>query len=193
MMNVSENFSAISGKMFRYYKSLGDKSLERLNDEEIHLRISDASNNVATIVKHMSGNMLSRFTDFLTSDGEKEWRKRDEEFEDTYTSKAEMMQAWEAGWACLFEALDRVDAEGLMAVVYIRNEGHTVLEAITRQLAHYAYHTGQIVMIAKAIRDKDWVSLSISKGASAAYNRDKFDQPQARRFFTDGQVADNEK
>ena len=189
-MNVSENFAAISSKMFRYYKSLGDKSLERLNDEEIHIRIAAESNNIATLVKHMSGNMLSRFTDFLTSDGEKEWRKRDEEFEDTYTSKAEMVAAWEQGWACLFGALDSVTAEGLMDVVYIRNEGHTVLEAITRQLAHYAYHAGQIVMIAKAIRDKDWESLSISKGASSAYNKDKFEQPQARRFFTDGKVAD---
>lgn len=189
-MNVSENFAAISSKMFRYYKSLGDKSLERLNDEEIHIRISAESNNIATLVKHMSGNMLSRFTDFLTSDGEKEWRKRDEEFEDTYTSKAEMTAAWEQGWACLFDALDSVTAEGLMNIVYIRNEGHTVLEAITRQLAHYAYHAGQIVMIAKAIRDKDWESLSISKGASSAYNKDKFEQPQARCFFTDGKVAD---
>lgn len=191
-MNVSENFSAISGKLFRYYKSLGDKSLERLSDEEIHIRIAPSSNNVATIVKHMSGNMLSRFTDFLTSDGEKPWRKRDEEFEDTYTSKAEMLDAWEQGWACLFAALDSVTTEGLTDIVYIRNEGHTVLEAITRQLAHYAYHAGQIVVIAKAIRDKEWESLSIAKGASAAYNQDKFEQPQARRFFTDGKVSDNQ-
>ncbi len=190
-MNVSENFSAISTKMFQYYKSLGDKSLERLDDKEIHLRISGASNNVATIVKHMSGNMLSRFTDFLTSDGEKPWRKRDEEFEDSYTSKEEMMAAWEQGWACLFAALDSVPADGLTDVVYIRNEGHTVLEAITRQVAHYAYHTGQIVMIAKAIRDENWVSLSIGKGGSAAYNQEKFDQPQARRFFTDGKVNES--
>lgn len=190
-MTVSDNFAAISGKLFRYYKSLGDKSLERLNDEEIHIRISAESNNAATLVKHMSGNMLSRFTDFLTIDGEKEWRKRDEEFEDTFTSKAAMMEAWEKGWACLLAALDTVAADGLTDIVYIRNEGHTVLEAITRQLAHYAYHCGQIVMIAKAIRDKNWESLSISKGASAAYNKDKFDQPQARRFFTDGKVADS--
>ncbi|PSK92611.1 DUF1572 family protein [Taibaiella chishuiensis] len=188
-MNVSENFSAISAKMFHYYKSLGDKSLARLDDKEIHLRISGASNNVATIVKHMSGNMLSRFTDFLTSDGEKPWRKRDEEFDDTYSSKAEMMAAWEQGWACLFGALAAIPEAGLTDIVYIRNEGHTVLEAITRQVAHYAYHTGQIVMIAKAIRDEDWESLSIAKGASDAYNQDKFEQPQARRFFTDGKVA----
>lgn len=192
-MQVSENFSAINSKLFGYYKSLADKSLARLNDEEIHTRISPASNNVATLVKHMSGNMLSRFTDFLTSDGEKEWRKRDEEFEDTYTSKNEMMEAWEQGWACLFAALESVPAEGFLDIVYIRNEGHTVLEAITRQLAHYAYHTGQIVMIAKAIRDADWESLSISKGASAAYNKDKFEQPQARRFFTDGKVDDSKQ
>lgn len=191
-MNVPENFSAISGKLFRYYKSLGDKSIERLNDDEIHIRIAPASNNVATIVKHMSGNMLSRFTDFLTSDGEKSWRKRDEEFEDTYTSKAEMLDAWEQGWTCLFAALDSVTTEGLTDIVYIRNEGHTVLEAITRQLAHYAYHAGQIVVIAKAIRDKDWASLSIARGASAAYNQDKFEQPQARRFFTDGKVSDSQ-
>jgi uncharacterized damage-inducible protein DinB len=185
-MNAAENFSGISKKMFQYYKSLADKSLDRLNDDEIHYRPDNVSNNIAVLVKHMSGNMCSRFTDFLTSDGEKEWRNRDAEFEDTYSSKAEMIKDWEKGWNCLFEALDSTTADGLTGLVYIRNEGHTVLEAITRQVAHYAYHTGQIVYLAKLIKGGSWQSLSIPVGGSQSYNKDKFDKEPERKFFADG-------
>ena len=129
--------------------------------------------------------MLSRFTDFLTSDGEKEWRNRDAEFEDTYTGKQEMLEAWEKGWDCLFKALDSVTEDTLTEIVYIRNEGHTVLEALTRQLAHYSYHAGQIVYLAKMIRNKEWKSLSIPRGGSSAFNQDKFNQEKGRTFFTD--------
>lgn len=184
-MNAAANFSEISRKMFQYYKGLADKSMAVLSEEEIHLLPNEESNSIAIIVKHMSGNMLSRFTDFLTTDGEKEWRNRDGEFEDTYTSRQEMLDAWESGWACLFKALDTVSAETMMDIVYIRNEGHTVLEAFTRQLAHYASHVGQIVYLAKMIRNKEWQTLSIARGGSSAFNQGKFNQDKGRTFFTD--------
>jgi hypothetical protein len=184
-MNAADNFSEISRKMFQYYKSLADKSIATLSEDEVHLTPNEESNSVAIIVKHMSGNMLSRFTDFLTTDGEKEWRNRDAEFEDTYTSKQEMLEAWEKGWACLFNALDSVNAEAMTDIVYIRNEGHTILEAITRQTAHYAYHVGQIVYLAKMIRNKEWQTLSIARGGSSAFNQGKFNQDKGRTFFTD--------
>lgn len=187
-MNAAENFLDISRKMFSYYKGLADKSMATLSEAEIHYVPNEASNSIAVLVHHMSGNMLSRFTDFLTSDGEKEWRNRDAEFEDTYASKEEMLQAWEKGWQCLFGTFDALSEEQMTSIVYIRNEGHTVLEAITRQVAHYAYHAGQIVFLAKLIRNTDWQSLSIPKGASGAYNKDKFGQEKERRFFTDGKV-----
>ncbi|WP_118972657.1 DUF1572 family protein [Taibaiella koreensis] len=188
-MNASENFLAIGSKMFAYYKGLADKAIATLGEEEIHWRANETSNSIAIIVHHMSGNMLSRFTDFLTTDGEKTWRDRDAEFTDTYASKEEMLAAWEKGWACLSATLEGLTAADMAAIVYIRNEGHTVLEALTRQVAHYAYHSGQIVYLAKMIRDKDWQSLSIARGQSTAYNQEKFDQEKDRRFFTDGKTA----
>lgn len=189
-MNAAENFLDISRKMFVFYKSLADKSIAALNDEEIHYLPNEESNSIAILVHHMSGNMLSRFTDFLTSDGEKEWRNRDAEFEDTYASKQEMLDAWEKGWNCLFAALDTLSPEITTNIVYIRNEGHTVLEALTRQVAHYAYHVGQIVYLAKMIRNKEWQTLSIARGQSASFNKAKFDQEKERRFFTDGKITE---
>lgn len=186
-MNAVENFLDISVKLFSYYKSLADRSIAMLDDAEIHLRPDDNSNNIATLVKHMSGNMCSRFTDFLTSDGEKAWRNRDAEFEDAYSSKEEMLLDWEKGWTCLFEALNSLHAESLTGIVYIRNEGHTVLEAIARQTAHYSYHSGQIVFLAKHIKGDQFGSLSIAKGASQQFNQAKFEQETKRKFFTDGQ------
>jgi hypothetical protein len=185
-MNASENFLDISRKMFQYYKGLADKSMAVLSEEDIHFLPNEESNSIAILVHHMSGNMLSRFTDFLTSDGEKNWRNRDAEFEDHYTSKAEMLAAWEQGWDCLFTAFDSLKGNDMTDIVYIRNEGHTVLEAITRQVAHYAYHTGQIVYLAKLIRNKEWQTLSIARGASNAFNQNKFEQEKSRKFFTDG-------
>jgi hypothetical protein len=184
-MNASENFLDISRKMFQFYKSLADKSMAVLSEEEIHFLPNEESNSIAVLVHHMSGNMLSRFTDFLTSDGEKEWRNRDAEFEDGYTTKADMLAAWEQGWACVFQALDTLSDDKMMNIVYIRNEGHTVLEAITRQVAHYAYHAGQIVYLAKLIRNTEWQTLSIARGKSQDFNKEKFDQEKERKFFTD--------
>ena len=172
-------------KQFEYYKSLGDKTFEQLNDEQIHWQYNSESNSIAVIVKHIVGNMLSRWTNFLTEDGEKTWRKRDEEFEDTSTSKEEMLKSWEEGWNCLFDAIKPLKEEQLEQIIYIRNQGHTVTEAVNRQLAHYSYHIGQIVFLGKMITDNNWKSLSIPKGNSASYNQEKFAKDKLRKHFTE--------
>jgi hypothetical protein len=167
-------------KQFEYYKMLGDKTFSQLQDESLFWQFNDDSNSIATIVKHLWGNMLSRWTDFLTSDGEKEWRNRDAEFEnDISTAK------WEEGWNCFFEAINNLKTEDLQKTIYIRNQGHTVTEAINRQLAHYPYHIGQIVFIGKMAKSNTWTSLSIPKGNSQAYNLDKFSKPKQQSHFTD--------
>ncbi|MEM6686941.1 MAG: DUF1572 domain-containing protein [Bacteroidota bacterium] len=185
MNSVAENYLESSKKQFDYYKSLGDKTFAQLNDEDIHWQQHEESNSISVIVKHIVGNMLSRWTNFLSEDGEKEWRHRDQEFEDTYTSKAEMITAWEKGWQCLFDAINPLQAEDVSRIIYIRNMGHTVLEAMTRQLCHYPYHIGQIVYVAKQIRGDEWTSLSVPKGQSKAYNTEKFGKEKSRKHFTD--------
>lgn len=163
---------------FRRYKLLGDKTFKQLNEEDIHWQPGPEANNIAVIVKHLSGNMLSRWTDFLTSDGEKSWRDRDSEFVDSYRSKTEMLKAWERGWEMLFKNLDALDDSHLQAVVRIRNEEHSVVQAIQRQLGHAAYHVGQIVLIGRMILGDRWQSLSIPKGGSEAFNRRMFGNKQ---------------
>ena len=165
-------------KEFGYYKLLGEKTFSQLTDEQLFIEANSESNSIATIVKHLRGNMLSRWTDFLTTDGEKEWRKRDEEFENDISTREELLQKWQEGWSCLFKALDSISDDDLSRVIYIRNQGHTILEAINRQLSHYPYHIGQIVFIGKILSDKNWNSLSIPKGGSKEYNRDKFSKPK---------------
>jgi len=172
-------------KQFSYNKSLADKTFAQLNDNDLHWKANEYSNNIAIITKHIVGNMLSRWTNFLTEDGEKEWRHRDSEFEDTYQTKAEMIEAWEKGWLCLFDAITPLKAEDLERIIYIRNEGHTVIEAINRQLTHYAYHIGQIVFIGTLIKNNDWKSLSVPKNQSVTYNQKKFKQEKHRGHFTD--------
>jgi hypothetical protein len=172
-------------KQFRYYKSLGDKTFKQLNPSDLHWSVHPDSNSIAIIVKHLVGNMLSRWTNFLSEDGEKEWRHRDAEFVDSYKSKKELIHAWEQGWDCLFNAILPLQTEDLEKIIYIRNQGHTVTEAIHRQLAHYAYHIGQIVHIGTQIKGEEWKSLSIPKGNSATYNIEKFDKLKTRRHFTD--------
>ena len=181
--SISQNYLETSRKLFRYYKSLGDKSLAQINEEQIHFKFEENSNNIATIVKHIAGNMLSRWTDFLSSDGEKEWRNRETEFEDTFQSKEEMLAYWEKGWNCLFKAIDPLKEEDLSKIVYIRNEGHTVLEAMSRQLAHYSSHTGQLIFIAKALKSDTWQSLSIPRGKSGDFNNAKFQEKKKRKNF----------
>jgi len=172
-------------KQFQYYKSLGEKAMSQLTDNELHQELKKNSNSIAIIVKHIGGNMLSRWTNFLHTDGEKSWRNRDEEFEDNLKTRAEILDLWEEGWNCLFLALQPLGRKDLEKIIYIRNEGHTVIEAINRQMMHYAYHIGQMVWIAKLIKGEDWNSLSIPKGESKHYNTDKFELKKGKRHFTD--------
>ncbi len=173
-----------SKKQFEYYKMLGDQTIAQLPDDKLFWQYNSESNSIATIVKHLNGNMLSRWTDFLTTDGEKEWRQRDAEFDDTIASKNELIQKWNEGWDCLFKTLNSLGEQDFSKTIYIRNQGHTVIEAINRQLAHYPYHVGQIVFIGKMICNDKWVSLSIAKGNSTAYNAEKFSKSKHKEHFT---------
>ncbi|RSK45767.1 DUF1572 domain-containing protein [Hymenobacter perfusus] len=172
-------------KQFEYYKLLGDQTFAQLPDEALFWQPNPESNSVATIVKHLWGNMLSRWTDFLTTDGEKPWRQREAEFDNDLGTRAEVLARWEAGWRCLLTALDSLTPDNWDQPVYIRNQGHTVTEALNRQLAHYPYHVGQIVFIGKLVRAGQWQSLSIPRGTSATYNAEKFAQEPHRAHFTD--------
>lgn len=169
---------------FEYYKLLGEKTFAQLADEKLFHQINEESNSIATIVKHLHGNMMSRWTDFLTTDGEKEWRQRDAEFENDISTRDEMMRIWNEGWSCTLNAIKALNEEDLDSEIFIRNQGHSVAEAIFRQLAHYPYHIGQIVFIGK-MYSQNWSSLSIPKGNSEAYNSDKFSQPKEKKHFTD--------
>jgi hypothetical protein len=187
-MNPLENYLISAKKQFLYYKALGEKAIDQLEPEQLFQAANEESNSIATIVKHLHGNMLSRWTDFLTTDGEKSWRKRDEEFEDDDVDKTILMARWKEGWNCLFAALDALQPEQLSGIIYIRNEGHTVIDAINRQLAHYSYHVGQIVFAAKMLKNGEWQSLSIPRKKSGEYNADKFAQEKSIRHFTDDEL-----
>ena len=189
--SLSNNFIQNSKKLFHYYKSLGEKTFDQLSEQDLFWQYNAESNSIAIIVKHLWGNMLSRWTDFLTSDGEKSWRQRDAEFEADIASKQEMMKKWDEGWACLFKALDSVHADNFGTPIYIRNMEHTIVEAVDRQLAHYASHIGQIVYIGRMIKGASWTSLSIPKGQSAQFNQAKFSQPKHKEHFTDEFVEDD--
>jgi hypothetical protein len=187
-MNATESYLDSVKKQFLYYKTLGEKAIAQLEPEQLFVAVNEDTNNIATIIKHISGNMLSRWTDFLTSDGEKEWRNRDGEFENDLQSKEEVMTTWENGWKCLFNALNSLQPNQLSNIIYIRNEGHTVIEAINRQLAHYPYHVGQIVFYAKQLKNSKWESLSIPKNDSKNYNAEKFAQEKTIKNFTDDEL-----
>ncbi len=152
------------------YKSNAEKTFVQLTDDQLFWQANEESNSIATIVKHMHGNMLSRWTDFLVSDGEKAWRKRDDEFENDLTTRAGIMQLWEEGWACAINAIKDLKDADLDREIWIRGESHSVLDAIQRQLAHYPYHIGQIVFLGKLQVGNKWDSLSIPKGKSKEFN-----------------------
>lgn len=174
---MNYNYLISIKQQFAYYKSLGEKTFEQVPDDMLFWQFNDESNSMATIVKHLWGNMLSRWTDFLVSDGEKAFRKRDAEFENEVISRETLLNMWNEGWRCLFNALDALKPEDLDKVVYIRSEPHTVTEAINRQLAHYPYHVGQIVFLGKMLAKQGWTSLSIPKGGSKTFNDEKFSKP----------------
>ena len=175
---------------FRGYKKLAEGAINQVSDEEFFVALDEEANSIAVIIKHMVGNMLSRWTDFLNSDGEKPDRNRDMEFVMTpETTRDELLAAWERGWACVFDAIEPLKPEDLMRIVLIRGEEHTALNAINRQTTHYAYHIGQIVFLAKHFRSGQWKSLSIPRNKSAEFNTylaekggaaspDRFDAPR---------------
>lgn len=183
--NIKAGFIKSSIKLYSYYKELGEKAIEQLDEHKLFESFNDDSNSIAIIVNHLHGNMLSRWTDFLHTDGEKQWRNRDTEFENVIHSKEQLMQKWNEGWSCLLNVLQSLVPEDLEKIIYIRNEGHTVYEAILRQAAHYPYHVGQIIFAAKILNGGEWNSLSIPKKASQAYNQKKFEGDKKDAFFTD--------
>jgi len=172
-------------KQFDYYKGLGDKTINALTFEELQEEFYQDTNSIAVLVNHLSGNMLSRWTHFLTEDGEKNWRNRDSEFITSFTTKDELINRWDNGWNCLFSALKSIKDNDLDRIIYIRNEAHTINEAINRQLSHYPYHIGQIVFLGKLIKGKQWQSLSIPKGESSQYNAQKFLENKGKHRFKD--------
>ncbi|MGH9454761.1 MAG: DUF1572 family protein [Terriglobia bacterium] len=155
---------------FRRHKSLGEAAIAQVTDDQLTQALDAESNSIAIIVKHLAGNMRSRWTDFLTSDGEKPDRSRDTEFESAPATRDELMQLWESGWHCVFTALEPLKEADLARTVYIRSEAHSVAQAILRQVAHYAHHVGQIVFLAKHFQSAHWKSLSIPRGKSAEFN-----------------------
>lgn len=158
-------------KRFLTYKTLGDMTFAQLEENDFYFSPSDESNSIAVIIQHLHGNMMSRWTNFLTEDGEKPGRNRDEEFSPPSASKAVLLDLWEKGWRRLIETLRTLKEEDLLKTITIRHEPHIVIDAINRQLAHYPHHVGQIVFLGKMIRDRQWRTLSISKGASQAFNQ----------------------
>lgn len=187
-MSISKQYLDSIKKQFEYYKSVAERAMEQLEPQQLFYTLNDDSNSIAVIVKHLHGNMMSRWTNFLTTDGEKDWRNRDDEFEQPITNKESLMQLWEEGWSCFFNTINSLTPENLTDIIYIRNEGHTVMEAINRQLSHYPYHIGQIVFFAKQIKNTPWDSLTIPKNKSGEYNKQKFEQEKGQRSFLDTEL-----
>lgn len=174
IMKMEQLFLESAISRFLTYKTLAEKTFAQLDEEQMNWQPAGNPNSIHVIVKHMSGNMCSRFTDFLTSDGEKPGRDRDAEFSAGTASKEEILAMWEKGWNCMFTALRDLQADDLVKTVYIRNEPHSVIDAINRQLGHYPYHVGQIVYLGKMMKQDNWQSLSIPVGQSQQYNKEKF-------------------
>jgi len=167
----AQHYLADAIKAFRDYKTLAERAFAQISDEDFFKTIDKESNSIAVNVKHMAGNMLSRWTDFLTTDGEKPERDRDIEFVMlSGTTRDEMLAYWEKGWQCVFDAVEPLGPDDLMRTVKIRGQDHSVIQALNRQLAHYAYHTGQIVFLAKHFKSSDWQSLSVPRNRSAEFN-----------------------
>jgi len=172
-------------KQFEYYKKLGERTFAQLTEDQLLSRYNEECNSIAIIVNHLWGNMLSRWTNFLTEDGEKEWRDRDQEFENVINNRADLVNKWEEGWNCVFSALNQINTKNFHTPIFIRNQKHTIFEACNRQMMHYAYHIGQIVMIGKMIKGKDWKSLSVPRGKSQRFNSMKSSRGKHGGHFTD--------
>ena len=171
MKEVVANYHADALRSFRNYKKLAERALEQVDDEQFFALIDDEANSIALIVKHIAGNLHSRWRDFLTTDGEKPDRNRDTEFELANDTRTALIAFWETGWQTLFDNVEPLTPEDLPRTITIRGQPHTVVEALNRQLTHYAYHVGQIVLLAKHFRSSQWQTLSIAKKGSAEFNR----------------------
>ena len=166
----------------RYYRHLAEQTFDQLEDKDFHFQPSSESNSIALIIQHISGNMLSRWTNFLTEDGEKEWRHRDNEFIIHEYSKTQLMELWNEGWECFINSLESLKEEDLLKTVTIRQEPLTVVDAINRQLAHYPHHIGQILYVGKLIKNENWKNLSIPKGKSETYNKSEPVKDPAKKY-----------
>ncbi len=182
MNSLGKEYLTTVIRRLKYYKDLAEKTFEQLDEKQMHYRPNEESNSVAIIVQHMAGNMLSRFTHFLTEDGEKEWRQRDDEFEIHDYSKQQIIDLWNKGWQCVFDALSSLQEDDLIKTIHIRREELTVVDAINRQLAHYPHHIGQILFIGKMLKGDQWKNLSIPKGQSKAYNQGNEVKDPAKKY-----------
>lgn len=184
-MSFFSNYIESVIKQLRYYRHLGEETFAQLNEAQLLWSPGPNSNSIAVIVNHLNGNMKSRWTDLLTTDGEKTWRNRDQEFENILTNEVAILDAWNEGWDILINTLEQLEEKDAETLVYIRNIGHTIPEAINRQITHYAYHVGQITYLGRLQLGENWKSLSIPKGDSATYNAKKFAKEKHRGHFTD--------
>ncbi len=169
-MSLAKTFLDSYLKRSSYYKELGDKTFEQLTDADFYAQVNAESNSIAIIIQHLAGNMLSRFTNFLTEDGEKEWRNRDTEFEEQHLTKEQLLNKWNEGWNCFLLTVMSLTEDDLQKTITIRSESLSVIDALNRQLAHYPYHVGQIVYIGRMRKADQWKSLSIPKGKSDEFN-----------------------
>jgi hypothetical protein len=181
-MNIGEEYLAAVIRRVKYYKELGEKTFSQLEEKDFYWQPSSESNSIAVIMQHVSGNMLSRSTNFLTEDGEKDWRNRDDEFEVHSYSRQQLTALWIKGWDCFLNALNSLKADDLPKIIFIRKESMSAIDAINRQVAHYAYHIGQIVYVGRMIRNENWKNLSIPKGASDQYNKGDQVKDPAKKF-----------
>ncbi|HEY0434487.1 MAG TPA: DinB family protein [Chitinophagaceae bacterium] len=181
-MDIGQEYIHTAVRRLKYYKELGERSFAQLQDEEFHFQPSSESNSIAVIIQHLSGNMLSRWTNFLTEDGEKSWRRRDDEFEVHDYSKEQLIETWDRGWECFLDTLEELRPSDLLRKIHIREEEMTAIDAINRQIAHYCYHIGQIVYVGRLIKNEDWQNLSIPKGGSQQYNQSDGVKDPAKRL-----------
>ena len=179
---MANEFINASIRRMKYYKELGEKTFEQLNDADFHFKPSSESNSIAVMIQHIVGNMLSRFTNFLTEDGEKDWRNRDNEFEVHNYSKQQLIDLWNKGWKCFLDVLESLKEDDLIKTITIRKEQLNVTDAIIRQLAHYPYHIGQIVYVGRLIKNENWKNLSIPKGNSQAFNQSSEIKDPAKKY-----------
>jgi hypothetical protein len=189
---VIPNYKSDALYSFRNYKKLAERAIEQIGDDEFFETIDAESNSIAVVVKHIAGNLHSRWRDFLTSDGEKGDRNRDAEFEMIHDTRDSLMQFWETGWQTLFDNIEPLTVDDFSKTVTIRGEAHTIVEAINRQLTHYAYHVGQIVFLAKHLKSSNWKTLSVAKNRSAEFNQYLADKQTAGEAKTDRMESSRE-